>query len=90
MPQQTAQSSPTRRRAGAKIAWDVAYSFFQNADLFLTHQALLSHAWGWEHIEETDYCKEYIHRLRKKIERDPNDPLYIITERGLGYRFRAP
>jgi DNA-binding response OmpR family regulator len=64
--------------------------FIENTDRILTHQALLAHVWGWEYTEETDYLKVYIHRLRKKIEPDPSHPRYIITERGLGYRFRVP
>ena len=64
--------------------------FVQNADRLLTHQTLLSHVWGWEYVEETDYLKVYVHRLRKKIEPDPSNPVYIVTERGLGYRFQVP
>jgi two-component system KDP operon response regulator KdpE len=61
--------------------------FVENAGRVLTHQTLLSHIWGWEYAEETDYLKVYVHRLRAKIEQDPAEPRYIVTERGLGYRF---
>jgi two-component system KDP operon response regulator KdpE len=56
----------------------------------LTHRSLLVQVWGWEYAEETDYLKVYVHRLRQKIEEDPTTPRYILTERGLGYRFHIP
>jgi two-component system KDP operon response regulator KdpE len=62
----------------------------ENAGRILTHQSLLTQVWGWEYADETDYLKVYIHHLRKKIERDPRKPCYILTERGLGYRFQMP
>lgn len=64
--------------------------FLDNAGRVLTHQSLLTQVWGWEYAEETDYLKVYVHHLRKKIEEDPRRPSYILTERGLGYRFQMP
>lgn len=64
--------------------------FLDNRGRILTHQSLLTQVWGWEYAEETDYLKVYIHHLRKKIEKDPRKPSYIVTERGLGYRFQTP
>ena len=64
--------------------------FLENVGRILTHKSLLTQAWGWEYADETDYLKVYIHHLRKKIERDPREPCYILTERGLGYRFQMP
>jgi two-component system KDP operon response regulator KdpE len=61
-----------------------------NAGRILTHQSLLTQVWGWEYVDQTDYLKVYVHNLRKKIERDPKRPSYILTERGLGYRFQMP
>ena len=60
-----------------------------NAGRVVTHQSLLTQVWGWEYAEETNYVKVYIHHLRQKIERDPRNPTYIVTERGLGYRFQT-
>ena len=59
----------------------------ENAGRVLTHQQLLEQVWGPEYSEETDYTKLFIWRLRQKIENDPGNPRYILTERGLGYRF---
>jgi len=58
-------------------------------DRILTHQSLLTQVWGWEYANETQYLKVYICSLRKKIERNPQEPAYILTERGLGYRFQT-
>jgi len=59
----------------------------ENAGRVLTHQQLLEQVWGPEYVDETDYTKLFIWRLRQKIEDDPTNPRYILTERGLGYRF---
>lgn len=59
----------------------------ENAGRVLTHQQLLEQVWGPEYADETDYTKLFIWRLRQKIEPDPSEPRYIVTERGLGYRF---
>ena len=63
--------------------------FLDHPGHLLTHQSLLTQVWGWEYAEETGYLKVHIHNLRKKIEPDPACPCYIVTERGLGYRFKA-
>jgi len=59
----------------------------ENAGRVLTHQQILERVWGAEYIDDIDYVKLYIWRLRRKIERDPSHPRYILTERGIGYRF---
>ncbi|MEZ4643065.1 MAG: helix-turn-helix domain-containing protein [Chloroflexota bacterium] len=51
------------------------------------HDTLLAKVWGYEYRDETHYLRLYINYLRKKIEVDPADPKYILTERGVGYRF---
>jgi two-component system KDP operon response regulator KdpE len=61
-----------------------------NRDCVLTHQRLLTQVWGWEYMDETNYLKVYVHHLRKKIEPNPQKPRYILTERGMGYRFQVP
>jgi len=59
----------------------------QNDGKVLTHQYLLQHVWGQSHQSESQYLRVFIAQLRKKIENDPNRPLHIITESGIGYRF---
>ena len=60
----------------------------RNAGHVLAHETLLKHVWGEEYAGELDYLKVYIRRLRGKIEPNPANPYYILTERGVGYRFR--
>ena len=62
----------------------------RNAGRVLTHETLLKHVWGEPYAGEIDYLKVYIRRLRSKIEPNPANPYYILTERGLGYKFRRP
>jgi two-component system KDP operon response regulator KdpE len=54
------------------------------------HKMLLAEVWGPEYIDETQYLKLYVRYLREKIERDPSNPEYILTEWGEGYYFREP
>ncbi len=58
----------------------------ENAGRILSQEQLLSQVWGPEYVGETGYIKRYIWYLRQKIEDDPSDPQYIITERGFGYK----
>lgn len=63
------------------------YHLVQNAGYVMTHEQLLSKVWGPEYRDETHYLRLYITYLRQKIEEDPANPKYILTERGIGYRF---
>lgn len=60
----------------------------QNAGWVVPHDTLLAKVWGYEYREETHYLRLYINYLRKKIEKDITNPEYILTERGVGYRFK--
>ncbi|HEX6817555.1 MAG TPA: response regulator transcription factor [Ktedonobacterales bacterium] len=64
------------------------YHLVNNAGRLMTHEALLSKVWGPEYRDESHYLRLYITYLRQKLERDPAQPRYILTERGMGYRFR--
>lgn len=59
----------------------------KNEGKVLTHQFLLRSIWGPSYIEQSQYLRVFIAQLRKKIEDDLNNPLHIITESGIGYRF---
>jgi DNA-binding response OmpR family regulator len=72
------------------VEYNLLRCFLNNAGRILTHQNLLTQVWGWEYTGQTEYLKVYICQLRKKIEENPHDPRYILTERGLGYRFEPP
>jgi len=64
------------------------YHLVSNAGHLLTHETLLSKVWGREYRDEAHYLRLYITYLRQKIEEDPAHPKYILTERGVGYRFK--
>ena len=63
------------------------YHLVQNAGWVVPHDQLLAKVWGYEYQTETHYLRLYINYLREKLEKDSRDPQYILTERGLGYRF---
>ena len=70
--------------------YKLLYHLVRNAGRVLTHGTLLAKVWGREYVDEVDYIRVYIRRLRDKLEDSSDSPRYIRTERGLGYRFIAP
>lgn len=72
------------------LEYKILDCFVRNVNRVLTHQSLLIQVWGWEYADEKDYLKVHVCNLRRKIERNPRRPSYILTERGLGYRFQIP
>lgn len=69
--------------------YKLAALFAQHAGKVLTHQYLLREVWGPGYINQSQYLRVFIAQLRKKIEDDPNRPVYIVTESGVGYRFAS-
>ena len=63
------------------------YHLIENAGWTVPHEQLLAKVWGYEYRDETHYVRLYVNYLREKIEEDPQNPKYILTERGVGYRF---
>lgn len=63
------------------------YHLVSNAGWVVPHDQLLAKVWGYEYRDETHYLRLYINYLRQKLEADPAHPKYILTERGVGYRF---
>jgi len=61
----------------------------QNSDRVVTHRQLLAAVWGPEDVEETQYLRVHVGHLRRKIEDVPGRPRFIVTEPGVGYRFRT-
>jgi two-component system, OmpR family, KDP operon response regulator KdpE len=83
------------RRAGHFVhltptEFDLLAVLMKNQDMPLTHAKLLRTVWGPEYGEELEYLRSYVRALRKKIEDDPAQPKYILTEPWVGYRFRNP
>jgi two-component system KDP operon response regulator KdpE len=64
--------------------------FATNEGKLLTHQTILREVWGPAYQSESHYLHVYVSQLRRKIERDPTRPRYLLTETGAGYRFVNP
>lgn len=67
--------------------WRLLYHLVQNAGWLLTHDMILAKVWGPEYLGQDNYVRLYVTYLRQKIEPDLATPRYILTERGVGYRF---
>jgi two-component system KDP operon response regulator KdpE len=61
--------------------------FARNEGKVLTHHYLLQQVWGPGYIDQSQYLRVFVAQLRKKIEDDPNNPKFLVTESGVGYRF---
>jgi two-component system KDP operon response regulator KdpE len=59
----------------------------KNHGRVLTHQFILKEVWGYGYQEQTQYLRVFVAQLRKKIENNPSNPVLLITESGIGYRF---
>lgn len=55
----------------------------------LTHQQILKEVWGPSYQENPHYLRIYMSQLRQKLESDPTQPKYLLTESGVGYRFKV-
>jgi two-component system, OmpR family, KDP operon response regulator KdpE len=71
------------------IEYKLMSTFVQQAGKVLTHRFLLKEVWGPLHAEETHYLRVFMASLRRKIEADPAQPRYLLTEQGVGYRLAA-
>jgi two-component system, OmpR family, KDP operon response regulator KdpE len=83
------------RKAGKEIhlspkEFELLGFLMQHKDVPVTRARLLRAVWGPEYGNESDYLRSYVKALRKKIEDDPAQPEYILTEPWVGYRFRDP
>lgn len=67
--------------------WHVLETLVRNPGRLVTRQTLLTEIWGASHVTDTGYLRLYIAQLRKKLEADPGNPRYLLTEAGMGYRF---
>ncbi|MEQ4723202.1 response regulator [Nonomuraea sp. B19D2] len=67
--------------------WHILEILLRNPGKLIPQRHLLTEVWGSKHVKETHYLRQYMAQLRKKFERDPAHPVYLITEPGMGYRF---
>jgi len=70
--------------------WHLVEMLVRNAGKLVTQRALLREVWGPDYGTETNYLRVYMAQIRRKLEPDPANPKYFITEPGMGYRFRDP
>ncbi|WP_424626854.1 response regulator transcription factor [Bradyrhizobium sp. SYSU BS000235] len=68
--------------------YDLLRILVQHAGKVLTHKFLLHEL--WDELTDAQYLRVYVRQLRQKIEGDAEQPQYVLTETGIGYRFRAP
>jgi len=61
-----------------------------NAGKVVTHRQLLGEVWGAAHVQDIQYLRVFVRKLRDRIEPDPTLPRYLVTELGVGYRLRTP
>ena len=83
------------RRAGKEVhltptEFDLLALLMKNQGMPLSHTKLLRTIWGPEYGEELEYLRAYVRALRKKIEDEPGQPKYILTDPWVGYRFHNP
>jgi two-component system KDP operon response regulator KdpE len=71
------------------IEYKLLTTLVQNAGKVLTHRYLLNAAWGPQQVQDTHYLRVFMAGLRRKIEDDPAQPRYLLTEQGVGYRFAS-
>jgi len=85
-------SKRTVKKAGQPIRltpkeYDILYYLMAHAGRAITHGKLLTSVWGAQYREEVDYLRTFVRQLRKKIEDDPSNPRYLLTDTCVGYRF---
>ncbi|MBA4106192.1 MAG: DNA-binding response regulator [Pirellula sp.] len=73
-----------------KIEFDLLAALARNLGRVVTHRQLLKEVWGPHAVHEPHYVRVFMANLRKKLERNPSRPELLITEQGVGYRFREP
>lgn len=67
--------------------YDILYYLMTNAGRAVTYGKLLTSVWGAGYRQEVDYLRTFVRQLRKKIEDDPANPKYLLTDAYVGYRF---
>lgn len=71
------------------IEYKLLTTLARHAGLVMTHRQLLKEVWGPGHAQESHYLRIFVRQLRQKLEADPNQPKHLLTEVGVGYRFKA-
>jgi two-component system KDP operon response regulator KdpE len=83
--------SITRDGADIRLSpteWRLLEYLLRHPGKLLSQRALLHDVWGPQYLTESNYLRQYMARLRRKLEPDPAHPRHLLTEPGMGYRFR--
>lgn len=72
-----------------RIEYKLLVTLIRYAGKVITHNQLLTEVWGNEYSEESNYLRVYMAHLRRKLEKDPAHPVFLITEAGVGYRLKV-
>ncbi|MBI2149315.1 MAG: response regulator transcription factor [Acidobacteria bacterium] len=70
--------------------FDLLQYMVSHPNVNIPHTKLLQSVWGPDYGDEVEYLRVFINQLRKKIEKNPSDPKYLLTEPWVGYRFHLP
>jgi two-component system KDP operon response regulator KdpE len=84
--------SVTRDGADVRLSpteWRLREYLLRHPGKLLSQRALLHDVWGPQYLTESNYLRQYMARLRRKLEPDPTHPRHLLTEPGMGYRFQA-
>ncbi|MFF5209192.1 response regulator [Streptosporangium sp. NPDC000396] len=68
--------------------WHILELLLRNPGKLVSQRQLLAEVWGEKYLKETHYLRQYMAQLRRKLEKDPAHPAHLITEPGMGYRFK--
>lgn len=71
------------------IEYKLLVALLQNAGGVVTHRQLLQQVWGPGNVEQMQYLRVYMTQLRRKLEKNPARPQYLVTEAGVGYRLKS-
>ncbi|MGE5760379.1 MAG: response regulator [Gemmatimonadota bacterium] len=79
---------PTAEVHLTPLEWQLLGILLRNPGKLITQRQLLTEVWGGSYVQETHYLRQYMTQLRRKLEVDPTRPRHLLTEPGMGYRFR--
>ena len=87
MPKRRAVTKAGRPIHLTRKEYEILYFLMLHAGRAVTYGKLLTAVWGTEYRQEVDYIRTFVRQLRKKIEDDPSNPRYLLTDAYVGYRF---
>jgi two-component system, OmpR family, KDP operon response regulator KdpE len=67
--------------------YDLLKYMIENSGKVLTHRMMLAAVWGPSYVDQAQYLRVFVGQLRRKLEKDPAEPRFILTDPGVGYRF---